>query len=194
MSPFECVLGSNPLLPVSLIKLSMQEEAHKGAKEHADNLLRIHAQVKENIIKANSRYKSKADKGKQDKRSFKEGYWVWVYLRKDKFPKKRPSKLMPRASGPYQIKAKIGDNAYQVEIGEAIGIHSTFNIGDLTPYQGSSKLRTILFKEGGLKHPAPQNKSQTLSQTLLLSSQGVQLETFQHQVQDQLFKGSIIIK
>lgn len=151
MSPFECVLGSNPLLPVYLIKLPLQEEVYKGAQEHAEQMMRIHKLVKTNIHKANAKYKRKADKGRKEQKQLQAGVWVWVHLRKDRFPKQRKNKLMPRAAGPYQISAKTGENAYQLDLGTDSNIHPTFNIGDLVPYQDSPELRTILPKEEGIE-------------------------------------------
>lgn len=148
VSPFECVFGVNPLLPVSLLDLPGPDVPHKEAKELVESLLKIHAQVKSNIERANQRYKSKADKGAQFKKQFQEGDLVWVHLRKERFPNKRHNKLMPRAAGPYTILKKIGDNAYIVDLGADSGVHHTFNIGDLAPYHGPGELRTILFEEG----------------------------------------------
>ena len=42
---------------------------------------------------------------------FHEGDWVWLHLRKDRFPTQRKSKLMPRGDGPFQVLKRINKNA-----------------------------------------------------------------------------------
>jgi len=40
-----------------------------------------------------------------------EGDWVSLYLRKERFPTKRKSKLSPRGDGPFQVSERINKNA-----------------------------------------------------------------------------------
>jgi hypothetical protein len=63
---------------------------------------------------------------------------VVVHLRKDRFPLMRRSKLKPRGAGPYKVLAKINDNAYSIDIpiAEFGGVSNSFNIADLSPYDG----------------------------------------------------------
>jgi hypothetical protein len=46
---------------------------------------------------------------------FEPGDWIWVHMRKERFPEQRRSKLMPRGDDPYQIIEMINDNAYKVD-------------------------------------------------------------------------------
>lgn len=58
-----------------------------------------------------------------------------MHLRKERFPSKRKSKLMPKAEGLFEIIARVGDNAYKVVIPNEFGeVSTTFNIGDLASY------------------------------------------------------------
>ena len=59
---------------------------------------------------------------------------MWIHLRKERFPSKRKSKLVPRSDGPFEIMEKIGPNAYKVDLPSDYGISATFNVSDLSPY------------------------------------------------------------
>ena len=79
-----------------------------------------------------------------------------LHLRKDRFPKQRKSKLSPCGDRPFQILKKINNNAYQLDLPEDYGVHTTFNVIDLIPFVGSnddevdeSDLRTNPLQEGG---------------------------------------------
>lgn len=80
-------------------------------------------------------------------------YFVWIHLRKERFPQLRKNNLMPRAMGPFQIIDKYGDNAFKIDLPEGIGVSPTFNIGDLAPYLGDNELRAIPFQQGGNEPP-----------------------------------------
>jgi len=73
-----------------------------------------------------------------------------VHLRKDRFPEKRKSKLLPRGDGPFKVLAKINDNAYKIELpGDDYAVSNTFNVADLSPFFGEeSESRSTLFKKG----------------------------------------------
>ena len=59
--------------------------------------------------------------------------WVWLHLRKDRFPTHRKSKLMPRDDGHFQVIKRINDNAYELDLPDTyLGSHY-FHISDLTP-------------------------------------------------------------
>ena len=47
--------------------------------------------------------------------------------------------------------AKIGDNAYKVDLPTKYNIASTFNIGDLQLYQEDQELRSFFPQEGGVE-------------------------------------------
>jgi hypothetical protein len=76
---------------------------------------------------------------------------VWVHFRKDRFPKLRKSKLLPRGAGPYKILAKINDNAYKIDLPIAeYGVSNSFNVANLTPYEGEDLAASRLTPfEGG---------------------------------------------
>ena len=59
---------------------------------------------------------------------------MWVHLRKERFPSKRKTKLMPRVDGPFEVLERINDNAYKVDLPGDYGVSATFNVADLSPY------------------------------------------------------------
>jgi len=133
LSPFQVVYGHNPKSPLDLIPIptptKFSWEAEKRAKEIQD----LHVQVRDSIAKANERTMHHANKHKREIH-FQPGDLVWIHLRKERFPSKRKSKLMPRSDGPFEIIEKVGPNAYKVDLPRDYGVSATFNISDLSPY------------------------------------------------------------
>jgi len=77
--------------------------------------------------------------------------FVWVYLRKDRFPEKRHSKLLPRGDGPFKVLERINDNAYKIELPRSdYAVTNTFNVADLSPFFGpeGSESRSTLSQAG----------------------------------------------
>ncbi|KAJ9563965.1 hypothetical protein OSB04_009125 [Centaurea solstitialis] len=132
-TPFEVNYGVNPLTPIDLIQLPKGSEVHFEASNRAKEMQKIHEQVKAKIEHANDLYKKRANKHRK-KAVFQPGDLVWLHLRKERFPSKRKNKLMARGDGPYKVLARIGDNAYKLELPGNTNISATFNVGDLSPY------------------------------------------------------------
>ncbi|XP_021776380.1 uncharacterized protein LOC110740208 [Chenopodium quinoa] len=147
-SPFEVVYGVNPYVPIDYISLPKDKFVHGTDKEHIEFMIDVHKEVRKNIEKANESYKKQANKNLRNMKKFEVGDLVWIFLRKERFPKQRKHKLMPRAEGPFQIMEKINDNAYKVDLGGQFGVSSTFNVGDLAPYLEDDELRATPFEEG----------------------------------------------
>ena len=65
------------------------------------------------------------------------GDLVWLHLRKDRFPNKRKSKLLPRADGPFKVLARYNNNAYKIDLPrDKYNESDIFNVNDLSPYLG----------------------------------------------------------
>ncbi|CAL9234298.1 unnamed protein product, partial [Arabidopsis halleri] len=65
---------------------------------------------------------------------FNEGDLVWVHLRKERFPKERKSKLMPRVDGPFKVLKRINNNAYSLDLQGKYNVSNSFNVADLIPF------------------------------------------------------------
>jgi len=80
------------------------------ADKRVEEIKRLHERVKEKIEKSNASDQTQANKHKK-KVVFQPGDLVQVHLRKERFPTKRKSKLMPRADGPFEALERVNDNA-----------------------------------------------------------------------------------
>jgi hypothetical protein len=92
-------------------------------------------------------YEKRANKGHQNI-LFEQGNFVWMHLRKDRFPEHRKSKLQPRAEGPFKVLRKINDKAYEIDLPSTYGVCKSFNVIDPSPYFGLDELRMTPFEEG----------------------------------------------
>ena len=121
------------------------------ASKRADFVKKIHEKTKEAIEKK-GKYTAVRVNKKRKELLFKPGDMVWVHFRKDRFPQQRKSKLQPRGAGPYKVLAKINDNAYKIDLPiDEFGVSNSFNVADLTPYDGEDlgASRSTPFEGGG---------------------------------------------
>ncbi|XP_071918755.1 uncharacterized protein [Coffea arabica] len=137
-SPFEIVYGFNPLTPLDLTPLPVHERVNLDGKNKAAYVRELHTKVRANIEKRTLQYIQSANKGHR-KMVFEPGDWVWIHMRKERFPVKRRSKLLPRGDGPFQVLERINDNAYKLELPGEYGVHATFNVSDLSPFHADDE-------------------------------------------------------
>jgi hypothetical protein len=114
-SPFEIVYGFNPLTPLDLMPLPIDGRSSLDRQKKAELVKSLHERVRLQIAQKNERVASQANKGRR-RVIFEPGDWVWVHMRKERFPAHRKTKLHPRGDGPFQILEKINDNAYKVDL------------------------------------------------------------------------------
>ena len=122
------------------------------ASKRADYVKKLHEKTREAIEKKGKNIAATRNQSRKEV-LFQPGYMVWVHLRKDRFPLLRQSKLKPRGAGPFKVLAKINDNAYSIDIpiAEFGGVSNSFNVADLSPYDGEDlgASRSTPFEGGG---------------------------------------------
>ena len=132
-SQFEIVYGFNPLTPLDLLPLLVSEMTSLVGQKKAKMVKKFHESVRQHIKKKNEQYATKANKGRQQV-LFKSGDWIWVHMRKKIFPAHRWSKLHSKGDGPFQVLARINNNAYKLDFPDEYNISTTFNISNLSPF------------------------------------------------------------
>ena len=70
-------------------------------------------------------------------------------MRKERFPAKRCSKLLPRGDGPFQVPKRINDNAYKLDLPGKYDVSATFNVTDLSSFDVGDDLGANPFQEEG---------------------------------------------
>jgi hypothetical protein len=114
-SPFEIVYGFNPLTPLNLSPLPLTEHVNLDGKKKADFVKQIHEKARLNVERRTEQYATQANMGRHQL-VFKLGDWVWLHMRKERFPAKMHSKFLPRGDGPFQVLKRINDNAYKLDL------------------------------------------------------------------------------
>ncbi|XP_071926096.1 uncharacterized protein [Coffea arabica] len=103
------------------------------------------------LRRKNTQYAQHANKGRKHV-VFEPGDWVWVHMRKERFPASRRTKLHPRGDGPFRVLERINDNAYKLELPSEYGISASFNVSDLSSFDFDTEFedsRTNPFEKGG---------------------------------------------
>ncbi|KND54475.1 hypothetical protein BSCH_01514c [Candidatus Paraburkholderia schumanniana] len=156
VSPVDLVYGFNPLTPMDLMPLPLNERTNLDGKRKAEFVRSLHDRARLNIEKRNEQLTRQLNKGRR-KVTLEPGDWVWIHMRKERFPAQRRSKLSPRGDGPFQVLEKVNDNAYRLELPSEYGVHATFNVADLSLFDvgDDQELRTTpLQAEGNDKNRA----------------------------------------
>ena len=143
--PFVVVYSKPPNFTVDLIHLPHFKS--KTAAEIADQVVRTHCDVTQQLEQSNARYKLNADKHHRSK-VFSEGDMVMVHLSKNHLPVGVHPKLGARKFGPFRVAAKINDNAYKLDLPPDLSISSTFNIRDLFEYHPPDASPSIIEDSG----------------------------------------------
>ena len=105
----------NPLSPLDILPLPLQERINLDASARVNHLKKVHEDTRHTIERQVQRLASKLNIN-MSPMVFELGDLVWLHLRKDRFPKECMSKLLPRADGPFKVHARYNDNAYKIDI------------------------------------------------------------------------------
>ena len=124
LSPFKIVYGVDPLSTLNLIPRLMDEKPSVEASKRVEEIKHLHEQVKLKIEKSNASYKAHTNKHKR-RVVFQPEDVVWIHLKKEWFPSKQKSKLMPRVSGPFDVLERENDNVYKVNLPRDYGVSAT---------------------------------------------------------------------
>jgi hypothetical protein len=84
---------------LDLTSLPVSERVNLDGKRKAEFVKMIDEKARLNIQRRTKQYVHQANKGRK-KVVFEPGDWVWLHFRKDHFPEKRRSKLLPRGVRP----------------------------------------------------------------------------------------------
>jgi len=75
----------------------------------------LHEQIRAHTEKINEAYKVKANKNRKGV-DYQPGDFIWLHLKNERFPSWRKNKLMLRGDRPFKVLAKVGANAYKLEL------------------------------------------------------------------------------
>ncbi|XP_051120410.1 uncharacterized protein LOC127244115 [Andrographis paniculata] len=143
--PFEVVYGLNPLTPTDMLPLPSSEHLNFSDRDRATSIKELHAKVREHIHKAAATYARYANRGRK-RVIFRPGDWVWVHLRRERFPELRRGKLYPHGAGPFRVLERINDNAYRIALPEDLGVNATFNVADLSLFYHAEDATSLEYK------------------------------------------------
>ena len=126
------------------------------------HLKKVHEDTRHTIERQVQRLATKINVTKQPM-IFNIGDLVWIHLRKDRFPNKRKSKLLPRADGPFKVLACYNNNAYKIDLPrDKYNMSDVFNVKDLSPYHGDEDfIRGRIFPKGEIMRSIPRSSPWT---------------------------------
>ncbi|GKA98624.1 putative reverse transcriptase domain-containing protein [Tanacetum coccineum] len=136
-SLFQVVYSAQPHGPLDLMSLPVFGSVLKKVQDFIEGLREVHKAVRDNLVRANSKYKQDADQ-KRRQVDFEAGDFVWAVLTKDHFSVGEYSKLSAKKIGPLEIVKKINSNAYRLKLPSHIRYSDVFNVKHLLPYHGDS--------------------------------------------------------
>ena len=100
-SLFKVMYGFDPLTPLDLLP-SRLDKANLEGKQKAEFIKTLHDKVHANIEKKTFQYEKQHNKGRKQV-ILKPRDWVWLHLRKERFPNQRKSKLMKSGDRPFKV-------------------------------------------------------------------------------------------
>lgn len=133
----------HPRGPLDLVDLPSDFKISAQGEELADLIAKVQEEVQQTLQNTTQKYKAHVDK-KRKELHFRIEDKVWAYLRKERLPKGRYSKLYMKKVRPCTILNKMGDNAYEISLPPTLQISPIFNSCDLTSYKGDVGIDIIV--------------------------------------------------
>ena len=96
---FQIVYGKNPRGILELSKLPSNTLVSSHGEDFVESMKEIHDSVRMELEKSSKKYKQDKEKNRRDVQ-FQGGDLVWVYLKKERLPKKKHTKLLMKKVGP----------------------------------------------------------------------------------------------
>ena len=90
--------------------------------------MKIHNELKVNLLKAQERIKLYSNREKKEIPELRIGSLVWLSTEN-----LRKHKLMPRFTGPFEVAEKINEVAYRLILPNSMRIHPVFHVSLLEP-------------------------------------------------------------
>ena len=156
VSAFKVVYGIDPFSPSNLSPRPLDQKPSSDGAQRVKGIQKLHEQVCSKITESNLSFQGHANKRKKPK-IFQPG--EMIRLRKESFPTKRKSKLMPRVDGPFDNSEKLMI-MLKVDLPRDYGMLTAFNIADLSPYLEDDylvNLRSNFSKQGEDDGPSSQS-------------------------------------
>ena len=134
-TPFYANYGINPEHQLITHMMTEKIRSATGMKE-------LHDALQAEIPTAQLRHKEKYDRHRKPDLNLKSGDMVW--LLPSKIHITRPSKKLDwKRIWPFKITAKIGSNAYKLDLPPSMRIYNRFHISLLEPYEDTKFLSQI---------------------------------------------------
>jgi hypothetical protein len=130
MSPFKALYSYDPL---TFVEIVFGDSRAPMAKEWIQESQDILKELKDHLQRAQNQHKLYADRHRVE-RTFEVGDLVYLRLqpyRQASIKKNGTEKLKPRFYGPYRVKRKVGEVAYELELPQGSKIHNVFHVSCL---------------------------------------------------------------